>query len=209
MQIEALFIIAVVVMSVVVHEVAHGVVANWLGDPTARLMGRLTLNPFKHLDPIGSVILPGLLAFSGAPVLFGWAKPVPYNPYNLRAGRWSEAYVALAGPASNMLLALLFGLIVRMNSGSIAIIELGFIIVTTNIMLAIFNMIPIPPLDGSKVLPSILPTGLAFQYDRFRQALEWNPFLGFGIVLGIVMLFGGVMGSVVFTIAGYITGIGL
>ena len=113
MQIDFIFVIAVLIFSVVLHEVSHGYVAEMLGDPTARLAGRLTLNPLKHLDPLGSVILPVLLVLSGAKILVGWAKPVPYNPYNLSNQRYGEAFVAGAGPLVNIALALLFGLALR------------------------------------------------------------------------------------------------
>lgn len=193
MGFEMLFLIAILIMSVVIHEVSHGYVANTLGDPTARLQGRLTLNPIVHLDLFGSILLPALLVFTGSPFLFGWAKPVPYNPYNLRrGGRWAEALVAGAGPAVNIALALIFALVVRLFGGaSVAIAEIGLFIVTINVMLAIFNMIPIPPLDGSKVLSAILPQSLALQYERFRSMLEFNPFLGFGVVIVFILLFGG------------------
>src|SRR3989344_8239452 len=107
MQIDIIFGLVVLIFSIVLHEVAHGYMAEWLGDPTARLQGRLTLNPISHIDPLGSIILPGLLLITHAPLLIGYAKPVPYNPYNL-SGRYDEALVAGAGPAVNIFLALLF-----------------------------------------------------------------------------------------------------
>ena len=110
---EIFLSLIVLVLSVIAHEVAHGYAANSLGDPTARLAGRLTLNPLPHIDLMGSLILPALLVFTHSPILFGWAKPVPYNPYNLRAKRWGETLVAVAGSATNILLAIIFGLIVR------------------------------------------------------------------------------------------------
>lgn len=207
MSIEIIFILAVLVMSVVIHEVSHGVVANWLGDPTARLQGRLTLNPLAHIDPMGSLILPGILAITGSPVLFGWAKPVPYNPYNFqRGGRWAEALVAGAGPASNLLLAVVFGLAMRFGMVPAEALSLGLYIVSINVLLAIFNLIPIPPLDGSKVLASILPYPLSAQYDKFRMWFEYNPFMGFGLVLLGVLLFGHVLSTIVFSIVGLIVG---
>jgi Zn-dependent protease len=151
-----IFAVIVIIFSVVIHEVAHGYAADFLGDPTARLAGRLTLNPLGHLDPVGSVLVPALGAIFGG-FIFGWAKPVPYNPYNLKAGRWGPALVALAGPATNLLLAVIFGLIIRLTSGAVTLISpLGFV-VQINIMLAIFNLIPVPPLDGSKLLFALLP----------------------------------------------------
>ena len=168
---DIIFSIAVLIMSVVVHEISHGYAALYLGDSTAKYQGRLTLNPLKHLDPFGSVILPLLMAMLPGGLIFGWAKPVPYNPYNLRNRRWGELIVAVAGPLSNFALAFIFGTIVRfadvLNLSS-AFVEISFLIVVINVVLAIFNLIPIPPLDGSKILFSILPK----QYDHFREVLE-------------------------------------
>src|SRR5216683_3073877 len=115
MGLDTIFLIAVIIFSAIVHEVMHGVAADYLGDKTARYAGRLTLNPIPHLDMFGSILLPALLALSHSPFFFGWAKPVPYNPYNLRPGRFSEAIVAGAGPASNLVIALLFGVIIRLG----------------------------------------------------------------------------------------------
>jgi Zn-dependent protease len=130
---DAVFIIAIIMLSAVVHEVMHGVAADKLGDPTARYAGRLTLNPIPHLDPFGSVLLPLLLAVSGSPIFFGWAKPVPYNPYNLvRAPYWGEAIVAFAGPASNFAIALVTALIMRAEILSPEINAVLFIVVITN-----------------------------------------------------------------------------
>jgi len=201
MSIEILFLIAILIMSVVLHEVAHGYAANKLGDPTARLQGRLTLNPLVHLDLFGSIIIPALLVLTHSPFLIGWAKPVPYNPYNFqKGGRWGEALVAGAGPAVNVVLALIFTIVVRVFADNPAVVELGFSVVLINVMLAIFNMIPIPPLDGSKILESILPAPLALQYGKVRQMLEINPFLGFGAVILFIVLFGGVFGNFIFSV---------
>jgi Zn-dependent protease len=207
----AIFLIAILIMSVVIHEVAHGVSANALGDPTARLQGRLTLNPLKHLDPVGSVLLPAILALTSAPFLFGWARPVPYNPYNFqRGGRWAEALVAGAGPATNILLALVFAVMIRVAVSmgvSPATIDLAFLVVLVNVMLAIFNMIPIPPLDGSKILDALLPSALSMQYARVRNVLEYNPFLGFGIIIVFVLLFGRAFGQFIYSFAHMLAGI--
>ena len=160
-------LIVILVFSVVLHEVAHGVVAYLLGDPTAKAHGRLTLNPKSHIDPVGSLLVPGVLLLFGfifgSSFLFGWAKPVPYNPFNLRNPRLGAALVGFAGPATNLLIALLAGIGVRLlftftdpekTSGVITVL---LMMVIVNLLLAIFNLLPVPPLDGSKVLFSVLP----------------------------------------------------
>jgi Zn-dependent protease len=171
----AILIVLIIIFSVVVHEVAHGYAALWMGDTTAHYAGRLTLNPIKHLDFLGSFLIPLLLSFSG--VIFGWAKPVPYNPYNLRNRRWGELLVAIAGPISNIILAIVFGVFIRLiSAGSSDVTTLVFVaslIVQVNIVLALFNLIPVPPLDGSKILFSLMPN----QYGKIRIALERFGFL--------------------------------
>ena len=165
--INAIFYIIVLIMSVVIHEVAHGYSAYLLGDKTAYFKGRLTLNPLKHLDPFGSVILPLILILTNSGFVIGWAKPVPYNPNNLRKWKHSELVVAISGIVANLLMALLFSIIIRgamyfglpIISDSLALspfYQITSIIVITNLVLAFFNLIPIPPLDGSKVLFSLL-----------------------------------------------------
>lgn len=151
------FKVIVLVFAAVVHEVSHGYVADWLGDPTARLAGRLTFNPLRHLDPFGSVILPFLMSLLPGGVIFGWAKPVPYNPYNLKHPARDGALIAAAGPLSNFLLAVVFGTIIRISSGGGVFLDLIAVIVLINIVLGVFNLVPIPPLDGSKVLFAFLP----------------------------------------------------
>ncbi|MEK7107275.1 MAG: site-2 protease family protein [Patescibacteria group bacterium] len=205
--INAVFLVAIIMFSAVIHELMHGVAANKLGDPTARLMGRLTLNPLVHLDMFGSILLPVVLTLTNSPILFGWAKPIPYNPYNLRPGRWSEAIVAGAGPASNLAIALISGAFIRSGILPAGQIEVVFLIIVVNVMLFLFNLIPIPPLDGSKVLPAILPRSLSAGYDQWRIRMEGNPFMGMGVVLIIVLLLGGAFGSLVYAIAHAIAGI--
>ena len=159
---EYLFLIAILIFSVVMHEVSHGAAANYLGDPTAKYSGRLTLNPIRHLDPIGSILVPLFLILMKSPILFGWAKPVPINPYNLRDQRYGSAKVALAGPGSNLGVALVFGLALRFFPEIAEISGLYLIlsyIVYINILLAIFNLLPLPPLDGSHILFTFLPPG--------------------------------------------------
>jgi Zn-dependent protease len=192
MELMDIAMILVLIFSVVLHEMAHGYAANWLGDPTARLAGRLTANPIPHLDPMMSVILPGLLVVTGSPVLFGAAKPVPYNPYNFTNQKWGEAIVAVAGPAANVGIAIIFALLIRsaeLLSLSQAFITLAFQVVILNIFLAFFNLVPIPPLDGSKILPKFLPFGLAMKYEKFRRIFEQNIALGFGLVILLFVLF--------------------
>jgi len=184
MAIDTIFSLAVLVMSVVVHEVSHGYAALALGDQTARFAGRLTLNPLRHLDPVGSILVPLFTSLSG--FTFGWARPVPYNPYNLRNKRWGEAMVAGAGPLSNIAVALVFGLLLRAGTSLDLSLPAGFskiaaLIVLINLMLAIFNLMPIPPLDGSKILFSILPYHLT---APFRGWLE-----RYGLILVIVFIF--------------------
>jgi Zn-dependent protease len=183
-------IIVALILSVVIHEMAHGYAANWLGDPTARLAGRLSPNPLVHLDPLMSVIVPGLLIMSGSPFLFGAAKPVPYNPYNFRNQKWGEAIVAAAGPLANVVLAVIFAVLVR----SIQIVML-------NIFLALFNLVPVPPLDGSKILPRLLPFGLAMKYETLRNYMERNIVISFGIIIVLFMLF---LGAPLYYLASHI-----
>ncbi len=159
----AIFQVVVLLYSVVIHEVAHGVTANSLGDPTAKNLGRLTLNPIKHLDIFGSVILPLFLFLVNAPFVFGYAKPVPYNPHNLTDRKYGPAKVAIAGPATNFILALLFGLTLRflpdVFSSSLVPQLLSFI-VRLNLVLAVFNLFPVPPLDGHWLLMTFLPDSM-------------------------------------------------
>lgn len=184
-------LIIALIFSVIIHEIAHGYAANWLGDPTARLSGRLTLNPIPHLDPLMSVILPGLLIVTGSPFLFGAAKPVPYNPYNFTNQKWGEAIVAFAGPAANLMIAFVFAMIIRASEVfhlSVSFLELAFHIIILNIFLALLNLVPIPPLDGSKILPRLLPRSMAMRYEDFRRTLERNTGLGFMLVILLFIL---------------------
>ncbi|KKW19617.1 MAG: Peptidase M50 [Parcubacteria group bacterium GW2011_GWA2_51_10] len=203
---QAVFLVAIIIMSAVIHEVMHGVAADKLGDPTARLMGRLTLNPISHLDAFGSVLLPLLLTLTNSPILFGWAKPVPYNPYNLRPGRFSEAIVAGAGPVSNLVIALIAGLFIRSGVVPPELVPIVFLIIVVNVMLFIFNLIPLPPLDGSKVLGALLPKSISVGYDAWRARLEGNMFLGLGILVLIILVLGDSLGRFIYGIARAIAG---
>lgn len=201
MDIPIIFQIVILIISVVIHEVAHGYAALYMGDVTARYAGRLTLNPLKHLDPMGSVIIPGLLALSGTGVVFGWAKPVPYNPYNLKNQRWGELFVAIAGPISNVLIAVLLSIVFRFGNGSLPepFMELAFFTILINLFLAVFNMVPIPPLDGSKVLFNLFPSfGL-----KYRAVLEQ---FGFILLLLFIFMFSGVLVPVVLFLTGLLVG---
>ena len=166
---EFLIPIVILVASAILHEIMHGVVADKLGDPTARVMGRLTLNPIPHLDPIMSILLPTLLVFSGSPIIFGAAKPVPVNPIHFRDPKKDMAITALAGPLTNIALALVASQILRFLPLNPLIYTVLSSIVIYNLMLAIINLIPIPPLDGSKVLAAILPNEIARSYLAIEQ----------------------------------------
>jgi Zn-dependent protease len=209
---DIIFGIAVLVISVVLHEVAHGYMANWLGDPTARLEGRLTLNPVSHIDPVGSILLPALLVISHSPMLIGYAKPVPYNPYNLR-GKYAEGWVAFAGPGTNIILALIFGLIIRFFGTELdpALLTAFGTIAYVNMLLALFNLIPIPPLDGSKVLSSLfmaVSPSLARGYDAFRLNFERLGVLPMVlIVLGIFYFLSPFFVAVLTGLFGLLTGV--
>ncbi len=165
-----LFGFVVFIYSVVIHEVSHGLAAQALGDDTAQRMGRLTLNPLKHIDIFGSIVLPLLLFLAGSPFVFGYAKPVPYDPRNLRDQKYGPIKVAMAGPASNIFIALVFGMMLRFFPDSLSatiIPSLFGLIVAINLVLAIFNLFPIPPLDGHWVLMTLLPA----RYHAFKAWL--------------------------------------
>lgn len=200
----SVFYFVVLIFSIIVHEVAHGLVADREGDPTARDLGRITLNPIKHLDWLGSVILPLILILSGTQFIVGWAKPVPYNAQNLRNGRRSEAKVAIAGIVVNLSIALFFGLFIRaalaFGFATIPLIDAASIIVLLNIILALFNSIPLAPLDGFRFLYSVLPErALPFMQDLERFSLP---------LLVLFILFGwGVVAPLSFKIFGLLSGI--
>ncbi len=183
-----------VLFAITVHEVAHGWVARQLGDPTAMMLGRLTLNPLKHIDPIGTVLVPIALLFLGG-VLFGWAKPVPITTENLRNPKRDMALVAAAGPLANLLMALIWALIMKLvlvMSGSFAglALPLSYMCVagiTINVILLVLNLLPIPPLDGSRVVSGLLPGPWAWQYNRIE------PY-GLFILLGLMLA--GILGKV-------------
>ncbi len=184
MDISTIIFIAILVYSIVLHEISHGYAAYLLGDPTAKMRGRLTLNPFSHIDILGSIIIPAFLILSGSGFLFGWAKPVPYNPYNLKkGGRYAEVMVALAGPFVNMLIALFVLFLFKL---SVINASVAYMVMYMNVFLAFLNLLPIPPLDGSKILPALLP-------NRFRVSFEekirnFDSFGFSGMILTLLFL---------------------
>lgn len=152
-------------LAITIHEFSHSWTADRLGDPTPRLLGRVTLNPLAHLDPLGT-LLPVFLIFSGSPFVFGWGKPAPFDPFNLRHPKKDSAIIALSGPASNLILSLICSLVIKLTySPLLANLLLPFVFI--NVSLAVFNLLPVPPLDGSKILYGFLPMDWAEEYNRF------------------------------------------
>lgn len=180
MEVLTIFTLLILLFSVIIHEVSHGGVAYALGDTTAKDSGRLSLNPLVHIDPVGSVLLPLFLLVLGMPVI-AWAKPVPINPMNFNDRRWGNLKVSLAGPLSNLSVALVFGLIIKfMPFLPQSFLTIAAIVVFYNIVLALFNLIPIPPLDGSHILFSLLPES----FNSFKIFL-WQ----YGFILLLFLIF--------------------
>jgi len=188
---EAALMAVVLLFSIIVHEVAHGYVALLNGDPTARMLGRITLNPVPHIDPIGTIILPLLLLMSHAGILFGWAKPVPVNPLNYRNYRWGEFAVSAAGPLSNLVLASFFSFVLRMGLENPGLMQLAYFGVSINIFLALFNLVPIPPLDGSHILALALPRELGRLYDHLQPV---------GFILILILFYTGILSAILMPI---------
>ena len=185
---EAALMAVVLLFSIIVHEVAHGYVALLNGDPTARILGRITLNPVPHIDMMGTIILPLLLLMSHAGILFGWAKPVPVNPLNYRNYRWGEFAVSAAGPVSNLVLAAIFSVVLRLGLENPGLMQLAYFGVSINIFLALFNLIPIPPLDGSHILALVLPPELARLYSHLQPV---------GFILILILFYTGILGAII------------
>jgi Zn-dependent protease len=190
-------------MSVVIHEVSHGFVAEYFGDKTARHAGRLTLNPLPHLDLFGSILLPALLFFMNAPFLFGWAKPVPYNPDNLTNKKWGTIAVASAGVLANIFIAVVFGLLMRFSpliGLPDSFYTIASYIVLLNLALAIFNLVPIPPLDGSKILFSFLSRSMS----TVMYFLEQYSFI---FIIIFIVYFSKYLAPILLSLFSLITGI--
>jgi len=194
-----------VILAITVHEVAHGWVAMKLGDCTAKMLGRLTLNPVKHIDPIGTLLVPGLLLVMGG-FIFGWAKPVPVTWENLKNPKRDMALVALAGPMSNLLMALLWAGVLKLGlvlatSGTaemvaLLLVYMGAAGIVINLMLMVLNLLPLPPLDGGRIVASLLPDKLSWQFNRLER---W----GFVILLGLMFM--GVLGKILWPIIIFLT----
>lgn len=184
MTLSIIFSIVILIFSVILHEVSHGYMADYLGDPTARLLGRLTLNPIPHIDLMGSIILPALFVLTGSSVVFGWAKPVPYNPANITGtpfkNRYGGALVAIAGPLVNILLAVIFGLLIRFVPLDPELVQFFLMIVMINLSLALFNLIPIPPLDGHHIVAALLP---------YRARQKYMELSRYSIILIFIVAF--------------------
>ena len=187
-----LIVFGVIIVSMVLHELAHGAVAYWLGDDTARDSGRLSLNPLKHLDPVLSILLPMMLAISGGPV-FGGAKPIPVDGRRLKWDEWGMALVAVAGPATNILIAFIFFLIGHFSGLIYSMDYVGYIFqgfVFINLGFCIFNMLPIPPLDGSRVLYALAP-------EVVQRVMLGMERYGIIIVFGLIVMFGSVFSNII------------
>ena len=197
---EILLLVVPLVFAIILHEVSHGWVAEKLGDPTARLLGRITLNPIPHIDPIGTIILPGILLLTGSPFLFGWAKPVPVNFGNLRGGRRDMALVALSGPLSNFLLAVLSSIVFHLTfgttTGSAGLLDLitvpvhimASLSVRINLVLMVINLLPVVPLDGGRIVVGLAPEYIAIAMARLER---------YGMLIVLLLIATGVWGYVV------------
>jgi Zn-dependent protease len=187
-----------VLLGITVHEVAHGWIASKLGDNTAFMLGRLTLNPIKHIDPMGTILIPGMLLLLQAGFIFGYAKPVPINWKNLRHPKRDMALVAAAGPVANLLMAIGWALLLRLGvllgDSGIALVYMGVAGISINGILMILNLLPLPPLDGGRVLTGLLPGPIAYKFSRIE------PY-GFFILIGLLVT--GVLGAVLWPLISF------
>ena len=192
--------LVILLFSVIVHEVMHGFVALQFGDETAKRMGRLTLNPIPHIDPLGTILFPALLMLTGSPILFGWAKPVPVNPLNFSDLRKGELLVSAAGILANFglacIAAVLYHILIIVPGTPSLLLELLHYAMTINLILGVFNLLPVPPLDGSKVLMSQLPYNLARAYERLNQ---------YGFLLLFMLLFTGIPQTILSLVVGFLS----
>ena len=201
MQIEALILkIAVsavpIIFAITVHEASHGYAAKYFGDLTAERLGRITLNPLKHIDPLGTILLPAITLMVGG-VLFGWAKPVPVNFGNLRNPKKDMLWVAAAGPASNLVMAIMWGMLLgyvqrglqagNFSTSAYFFVEMAYVGISINIVLMVLNLLPMPPLDGGRIAVSLLPNNLAFQLSKIEK---------YGFIILIALMFAGVLGKI-------------
>jgi Zn-dependent protease len=190
-----------VLLGITVHEVAHGWIASKLGDTTAKMMGRLTLNPLKHVDPVGTILIPGALLLLQAGFIFGYARPVPINWKNLRHPKRDMAIVASAGPLANLLMAMVWALLVRagplFGDAGVALVYMGIAGVFINTVLMVLNLLPLPPLDGGRVMTSLLPGPLAYRFSRIEP---------FGFMILIALLITGVLGKILLPVIMVIMG---
>ena len=208
MELEALAIKIVIsaipiLLAITVHEASHGYAAKYFGDLTAERMGRISLNPFKHIDPIGTVLLPALTLFFGG-VLFGWAKPVPVNFGNLRNPKKDMFWVAAAGPASNFVMAILWSLMLGIIKYELShgvyspsfpfLLQMCFVGVTINVVLMVLNLLPMPPLDGGRIAVSLLPNNLAFKLAQVEK---------YGFAILIALMFTGVLNKIIGPFIGF------
>ncbi len=184
MPMEKIIMVVVLFFSVIVHEVAHGYVALLNGDPTAKMMGRLTFNPIPHIDPVGTILVPALLLLSQSGIMFGWARPVPVNPLNFRNYTQGEIAVSASGPLSNLLLAVIFAQVLIWAGDNAGLVVLCYQGVVINLFLMLFNLVPIPPLDGSRVVMPLLPRPWQYHYSRLEP---------YGFILILLLLYTGLL----------------
>ncbi|MDD3448711.1 MAG: site-2 protease family protein [Gammaproteobacteria bacterium] len=197
-QLFAVWVVPVL-FAITLHEVAHGWMARRLGDPTAEMLGRLTLNPLKHIDPVGTILVPGILLLMGSGVLFGWAKPVPVTVENLRNPRRDMAWVAAAGPLANLIMAVLWAFIIHVGLWTVEVspgvarplVFMGVAGVFINTILMVLNLVPIPPLDGGRVAMSLLPGPWAWRLSRLEP---------YGILIILLLLVSGVLGRLIWPV---------
>jgi len=190
-----------VMLGITLHEVSHGWVASKLGDTTAKMMGRLTLNPLKHIDPVGTILIPGALLLLQSGFIFGYAKPVPINWRNLRQPKRDMAIVAAAGPMANLLMAIVWGLLIRVaplfGETGVALVYMGVAGIFINTVLMVLNLLPLPPLDGGRVMTSLLPGPLAYRFSKIEP---------FGFMILIALLITGVLGKILLPVVTFIMG---